>query len=427
MYQRTLPGLVLLATFVMSGVGYGQGIALTGVGAINRSMGGAATAAPIDAAGAIHWNPASISGLASSEVVIGMELLMPTETVSSSLPANAFGPGIPPVALSGTTRGEPGVAPIPTMSIVHKPANSRWTYGLGINGIAGFKVNYPASTTNPILTPQPPAGLGLGPVFADLQIFQVAPTVSYALTDRFSVGFAPTLSLASLTTDPLFFATPNADFRYPSGRGTRYTFGGGFQAGIYYIADSCWRFGATFKSPQWFEDFRFQSAEADGSPRVPKADIDYPMILSFGTAYSGFENLLIALDLRYFDYENTQGFRQTGFAPDGSLSGLGWRSIVSSNLGIQYRVNDHWYLRTGYTYQQNPIQGDVAGFNVASPLVIEHLVAVGTSFNLTHNLILSATYIHGFEGQSSGSYQTPFGAVPGSDVTSKVSADALNT
>ena len=40
-----------------------QGIALSGVGPVNRSMGGAATAAPIDAAGALMWNPASISGL----------------------------------------------------------------------------------------------------------------------------------------------------------------------------------------------------------------------------------------------------------------------------------------------------------------------------------------------------------------------------
>ena len=38
------------------------GLALSGVGPINRSMGGAAVAAPIDAAGAFFWNPATISG-----------------------------------------------------------------------------------------------------------------------------------------------------------------------------------------------------------------------------------------------------------------------------------------------------------------------------------------------------------------------------
>jgi long-chain fatty acid transport protein len=297
---------------------------------------------------------------------------------------------------------------------------------LGINGIAGFKVNYPASVINPIFTPQPPGGLGLGPVFAELQIYQIAPTVAYALSERLSVGFAPTLSLASLAADPLIFASPNLDGRYPGGRGTRYAFGGGFQAGVYYVTDCHWHFGATLKSPQWFEDFRFQTADADGTPRVPTVDIDYPLILSFGTAYSGFENWLFALDLRYFDYANTHGFQRAGFAPDGSLRGLGWRSVFSSNLGVQYRVCDSLYLRTGYTFQQNPIRDAVAGFNVASPLVIEHLIAVGASYHLTSNLILSATYVHAFEGRASGLYQTPLGAVPGSNVTSEVSADALN-
>ncbi len=35
------------------------GTAVSGTGPINRSMGGAATAAPIDAAGALFWNPAA--------------------------------------------------------------------------------------------------------------------------------------------------------------------------------------------------------------------------------------------------------------------------------------------------------------------------------------------------------------------------------
>jgi long-chain fatty acid transport protein len=45
-------------------------------------MQGASTAAPIDAAGALYWNPASISGLQSSEALVGLELLLPTEEIS---------------------------------------------------------------------------------------------------------------------------------------------------------------------------------------------------------------------------------------------------------------------------------------------------------------------------------------------------------
>src|ERR1700724_1691834 len=74
-----------------------EGIVLTGAGAVNRSMGGAATAAPIDATGALYWNPASITGLKRSEMEFGMELLFPHTTLSSSVPAGALGPFGPPV------------------------------------------------------------------------------------------------------------------------------------------------------------------------------------------------------------------------------------------------------------------------------------------------------------------------------------------
>ncbi len=71
------------------------GIALSGAGADNRAMGGASTAAPLDASGALYWNPAGITGLQGSEANLGLEGLWPHAKLSSSLPANSLGPAIP--------------------------------------------------------------------------------------------------------------------------------------------------------------------------------------------------------------------------------------------------------------------------------------------------------------------------------------------
>src|SRR5206468_4978926 len=76
-----------------------HGLVLSGGGAVNRSMGGSATAAPLDAIGALFWNPATLSGLKSSELSIGAEALFPHPKVESSLRPNSFGPGLPPVPL----------------------------------------------------------------------------------------------------------------------------------------------------------------------------------------------------------------------------------------------------------------------------------------------------------------------------------------
>jgi long-chain fatty acid transport protein len=398
-------------------------------------MAGAATAAPIDAAGAIMWNPATMSGLEHSEFEIGLEVLLPTEKLSSSIEAGALGGGFPPVRLAGSNTGEPGVSALPTLAFAQKIDGSSWTYGLGMFAIAGFHVNYPSSTTNPILMPQnnTPGGFGgLGRINAQAEFFQILPMLSYAVTDKLSVGFGPTITLANFSANPLFLVAPDdADgsgvARYPQGNGTRYNWGGGFQAGVYYITDTAWHFGFSIKSPQWFEPIRVNTADELGFPRTETIHFDYPLILSLGTAYSGIENWLFACDVRYFDYANASGFGDpAGFAADGSVTGLGWKSLVSVHTGVQYRVTQRLYLRMGYQYNDNPIDSSDSFFNVASPLVIQHVVSTGFSYYLTEQMSVSLAYVHGFENSTSGPIQVPgVGALAGTSVTSAVSADSF--
>ncbi len=204
----------VFASLATSGVAHAQGIFLTSAGPINQSMGGAAVAAPLDSAGALNWNPATISGLNRSEVEMAVGFVIPTTSLSSS----AFG-------LSGTTGGESGSTPVPTMSFVCKDACSPWTWGIGIYGIGGFSANFPGNnlspSSNPILTPQPPVGVGVGSVFSHAEIYQMAPAVSYAVTDKLSIGFAPTVDTAFAQADPLFLSPPNFVLGVPTyGPGT---------------------------------------------------------------------------------------------------------------------------------------------------------------------------------------------------------------
>lgn len=408
-----------------------QGLALSAVGPVNTSMGGAATACPIDASGAIMWNPATISGLARSEVSFGVALVLPTSQIASRLPAGSLGGGFPPVTLAGSDSSEAGASAIPNIGYVEHVEDTPWSVGLGVFGIGGFRANYPASTTNPILTPQPPGGVGVGRIFSEAEFLQIIPTISYALSDRLSIGFAPTATLAKITTATLLFASPddaNRDgFRtYPAGQGNRLTWGAGFQLGVYYIADNNWRFGAAIKSPQWFEPFRFRTENEVGVPRTEKSKFTYPLIVSLGTAYSGFEHWLIAVDARLFDYGNAAGFRETGFKADGALAGLGWSSIFATSVGIQYEASESLFLRVGYSFNQNPISNADSGFNVASPLVVQHFVYVGGSIRLSLSSQFSVAYVHGFENSVAGPIQSPLGAIPGSSVTSTASLDALS-
>ena len=405
-----------------------QGLVLSGVGPVNRSMGGASTAAPIDASGAIHWNPASIVGLERSELEFGVELLFPRSTLSSTVAADSFGLGVPPVDLAGSTETDAGAFAIPTVGFVYKPEESSWTFGLGVFGIGGFGVNYPQDSSNPVLAHAPPPllGSGLGAVFSKLQVTQIAPTAAYQLTDHLSIGFAPTVTMADLSLDPAVFASPNADGSFPSATHGRMFWGIGCQAGVYYTTDSCWNFGASIKSPQWFETFRWRSVNSAGVARTVKVGFDYPLILSFGTAYTGFERWILAADFRLLDFENTDGFRSSGFDSTGAVKGLGWDSIFALALGAQYQWTDRLSLRIGYDFNENPIDDSKTFFNAASPVIAEHTLSLGATYKLTDTWKFSVAWVHAFENSISGPMVFPgVGPVPGTSAKSEMLADAL--
>ncbi len=415
--------ILLLTLSGITATAWGQGVALRAVSPVSESVGGAVTAAPIDAAGALHWNPASISGLSASEMSFGMGLILPQSELSSRIDA---------AGLSGANDSEAGAIPAPTMAMVWQPKDSPWTFGFGAYAIGGSRVNYPSSLTNPILRPQTAAfAPGLGRLSAEVEIFQVAPTVSYAFTEGLSIGFAPTLTIGKMVASPLFLA-PKDDtdgdgrYTYPMGVGTRYIWGGGCQVGLYYVTSNHWHFGASVKSPQWMEPFRYKSENELGEPITVKYHLDYPLITSMGVAYSGWDRWIVSCDMRYFNYANTCGFKDLAPGVLGNVNGLDWNNIVAVALGVQRQLTDNVFVRFGYSFNENPIDSDAAQYNAASPLIIKHAVHTGFSYMFADNWTMNVAYVHCFENEVAGPMHNALGAIPGTEVKSTASADALS-
>jgi long-chain fatty acid transport protein len=400
-----------------------------GVGAVNFSMAGAGTAMPLEATGALFWNPASITDLKSSEVVINADLILVDAELSSSLSQNAFGPGLPPQTLAGSSQTSKDKAIVGSVAWVQRPGSDRWSYGLLIAEIGGFGFSFRRNGVNPITTPPPPHGLGVGEILTDYKLAQVAPTVAYKINDHFSFGFAPNFDLSSLQVNPFPFASPddaNQDGFLTFPRSNRaWATGGGFQAGLYY-RNQDWHLGASVKSPQWFESFEFQGSDELGRLRSFRFALNYPMILTAGVGHSGLKRLWWAADVRYINYQNTKGFAESGFnAVTGAVRGLGWKDIWVLALGVQYQLSDRISIRGGYGANQNPVKASNIFFNLGSPLITEQQGNLGFSYQLKEGLTASFAYHHGFTNDSKGSYQTPLGSIPGSSVESRFGTDIL--
>ncbi len=189
--------------------------------------------------------------------------------------------------------------------------------------------------------------------------------------------------------------------------------------------NDCWQLGASFKSPQWFERFQFHTVDNLGNPRQASFRADLPLITSLGVGYTGFDRWLLAADVRYTDFGNTAGLGTSGYDATGAVRGLGFRSTVSVALGAQYQLTEAVSLRLGYSFNQNPIPDSESSFNVASPTIVEHVVYVGASYNVSNALKLSLGYAHAFQNSIDGPLVTPLGALPGTSIRNTVSADTF--
>lgn len=428
--RQILP--ILITTILLTNLCYSQGVFAPGLGPVNRSMGSAAVAAPIDSIGAISWNPASLNGFENSEVAMSVELLFANIETSSSVPLVA----------QGSTESDAGAVPLPNMGWVHKTPDSPFTFGFGILSVGGFKTNFPSDPANPIFFPQRtpatfPVG-GYGRVDSEAAFIDLAPTMSYAITDRLSVGVTLAATLARLDVEPMVFAglnDANGDTisTYPRGHGRRFHWGGGANFGLYYEHNDCLKFGASLKTPRWIEDFTYQTEDEVGAPVNATFDLDLPMIVSIGTSYTFQEKYLLAVDVRYVDYDNADGFGNFGFDQTAALQGLGWNSVFAVATGMQIPINDRLTGRVGYIFSDNPIPDSLTQFNVPAPLHYEHTLSCGLSYQPVPALSLNCSYAYSIESEITGPITFPPNAptmtppipVPGSSVTSNLTAHAL--
>jgi long-chain fatty acid transport protein len=234
-----------------------------------------------------------------------------------------------------------------------------------------------------------------------MQFLQLSPNVSYQLTDRLVVGAGPTVDIAMATLDPAYFAAPNQipgmPNTFPSATNSRPFWGGGFKAGLVYSLTDTLDFGFGYTSKQWFETWEFNSRDNLGNTRRLALDVSLPAIYSWGLAWRGIECLTLAVDFRYFDYENTKLFGTP--TRDG---GLGWQNAFAVGFGANYQLTERLAVRAGYLYNTNPLDNARALFNIQSPAIIQNTFTTGTTYQLTNAMAMSLGYAYGMKNTISG-------------------------
>jgi long-chain fatty acid transport protein len=413
---------LILSLVWTPGVSATDGHFLHGVGAINSAMGGVGVAAPKDLLGAFYHNPAGLMGFKGSRFDLSMELFKPDRTLTATAPTQQ-GP------FTGSQASKSEFVPIPAFGWSTELKDGKVVIGLGGLGIGGFGVDYRQNNQHPLLAPK--AMGGFGQVFSNFSLLKVSPALAFAPSERLWIGFSANVDWASLAVDPFPATSPDGAF-YPGATSTDGAFGFGFQAGLIYQLTDAASLGFAYTSPQKFEDFSWNTVNADptdpayGTFRELEFGLDVPGVVAGGIALDVSPRLFVGADAKYIMYSSTEGFEESGFDATGAVKGFGWDDIMVLAAGAQFQASDQFALRAGYNYSENPVPDENSFFNVAAPAIIQHHVTLGAGFELTDGLEVSGAYYRALEGEVSGPIWHPmFGAMEGSEVTSTMTEDSF--
>ncbi len=402
----------------------GNGHFLHGVGAVNSALGGAGVAFPNDALGALSLNPSLLGRLDGYQFQFSLENVDQQNAVESRV-----GP------FAGRTEDEGDDAAVPAFGWTHHKQDSRFAFGMGFLGLAGFSVDYPQDSTNPILAPQPQ---GFGRLYSSYQYLKIPFAVAYRATDRLSLGASLNLARATLAGDPVGFAAPDCS---PSPRGLICYFprvdsdsamGHGLQVGLHYQATSTFAVGASYSTETKFEDFEWNSAHANpnlpnfGTARKIKFELGGPAIAAAGISWTPTPKLGVALDAKRIFYSSTPGFGDSGINPTtGAIRGPGWEDIDVFALGLQYQATPKLTLRGGYNKADNPIPDAQTFFSLFAPGLFQDHATAGLGYQVGERLRLDLAYYKAFNNDATGPLFTLSGPVPGASVSQEIALESL--
>ncbi len=402
---------------------------LHGAGPVNEAMGGAGTGICLDATGSIAWNPACTSRFYGRRFEFHGTLFVPWRSLSSTVDANAFGPGMPSATLSGTTVSKRDMSVMPGFAFIYHPTGSSNAYHFGMLAVSGFGVDYAANTdfSNPILTPQAPNGFGFGRIRSNYMLVTVPIGIARQLTERLSAGFSAVPSFSMLQVIPAPFSAPvsagsSMPYYLSAGNNAPAT-GAGFNAGIQYAFEKA-SVGISYRSPIWFRSFKWHRKDLAGNSHDLNFQMNLPQVVSIGSGISPTKSTRIGVDVRWINYANTAGFDEVGYNDDDAVSGFGWNNIWVVGGGIQQKVSKSLKLMAGYNYSGNPIPAKYTFFNTPAPAIVQHHLSGGATWS-TGKVDLTATYYHAFQNSISGPWISGQGAIPGTSVTSKMSEDSV--
>ncbi len=392
-----------------------NGYQLIGVGAYQKSLAGAVTAAPGSAMTAVS-NPAGMARI-GARADFSMEAFMPERSVDFS----SLGGTLADSAVN--MYGVPAIgwtAPTSEGSDIY--------FGGGMFGTSGMGVDYAQTLMMPAAA-SPTGGDLYWDGYSNISFWQMAPGFAWNVNPRYSVGATLNIDYQSvafkqrIATDTDANGSADAVIQhFDLSRGAS-GFGLGFGLGVLFDVSDQLTVGFNYKSKQQFSPLEYQLGFGDISngpgQEAPagtyKLDLDFPQQAALGLAFRPNADLMVSADLKWIDWSDTMGELAVKGPGISVPMDPGWKDQTVYAVGVAYAVNPRMNLRAGYNYAKAPFEEDKISSNLILPAIVETHYTVGMDYTLNNHWELALHYMHVPEKSMTAAATDP--AVPGAEIS----------
>ncbi|OOY51058.1 OmpP1/FadL family transporter [Solemya velum gill symbiont] len=427
--KKSLTALAISAALVAPAFAT-NGMAPVGLGQAAKGMGGASIAYPQDTLQGGN-NPAGMVHL-GNRMDVGIEIFMPdrgfnvgeygSEGGGEAAEAAGMLNEIEAYSFDGTGSGVmESWFPIPEFGY-NRMINDNLSVGVSVFGNGGMNTTYGNNHPFSHLLAAVPAEEGgpcEGNLFAcpdvgiDLMQLFVAPTISYKVNDKLSIGASLNLIAARFSAEGLYmFGGQSSDMSALTNNGNSYAYGASLRVGMQAQLSDAITVGATYQTKANMSEFdEYAGLFPD------QGTMDIPANWGVGIAIKATDKLDIAMDVMQIMYGETNAM---GNSPNSLMTGaqlgnsngpgFGWENQTVYKLGMAYQYSDDLTLRAGLNYGETPVNTEGLGFafNTLAPGVTEKHVTLGFTKGLGDGASITGSYIRTMSKSQDGLFMLGF-------------------
>lgn len=367
-FVTLLLALFLCASAPVRGTARAEGFALSDFGARGTSLAGGMVARADDPS-AVAWNPAGITQLPGTRMMMGLTLIQPSGTVDTR---GAFG--------TRSTDVDTHTWVNPHAYLTHQFSDTLWG-GVGIFSRFGLGNSYPNDW---------PGHLNLE--YVSLKTVSLNPNLAFKVTDKLSLAVGVEFMYATMLmkkdadlgsmVNPAYAGRFGHDQQKLSGS----SISPGFNLAAHYTFNDQWAAGLTYRSrvqQRVYGHLEFDDKNPLPGVRLPNADLhgnlNLPDVVSFGVAWKPTPDLSFEAGTVYTVWSNYRSLNIHVKDPYGTAySPKNWRDTWGFNVSAEYKALDWLTLRGGYVYETSPM--DEATCDYMTPSNGRHRFTAGVGF-----------------------------------------------